>query len=340
MSEAFELESVLRDLRRGSPIRVVGSAQTASMLVLDGASATDIADWGRLPQARLVTTGRRASALGLETAASAVEVDWPAEPMRWIDISAANTVGPLPRVAADDVSHAAIALAKAARLMPVVALAADGGIGPAIAANDALDLHERSARRLVRIGDAAVPLADAEDTRIVAFRPGDGGADHLAVIIGHPGPDAPALVRLHSACLTGDLLGSLRCDCGDQLRGAVKAMSAAGGGIVLYLAQEGRDIGIGNKLRAYSLQDGGLDTLDANTHLGFEPDERDYAVAAEMLRQLGLSRVRLLTNNPDKVAQLARHGIAVMERVPHSFAANPHNRFYLATKAQRAGHLL
>ena len=148
------------------------------------------------------------------------------------------------------------------------------------------------------------------------------------------------MVRLHSQCFTGDLIGSLRCDCGDQLRGAVRQIGAAGAGIILYLAQEGRGIGLVNKLRAYTLQDQGLDTFEANEQLGFDADERHYLVAAEMLRQLGFSRIRLLTNNPEKIAALQRSGIDVVERVPHVFPANGHNARYLATKASRGGHLI
>ena len=184
---------------------------------------------------------------------------------------------------------------------------------------------------LTRVAEARVPLADAEDARLIAFRPGDGGTEHLAILIGTPDPAAPVLVRLHSECFTGDVLASLRCDCGDQLRGAIAAIAKAGGGVLLYLV---------NKLRAYQLQDAGFDTVDANEQLGFDADERVYLPAVEMLRQLGFAAVRLLTNNPDKVAALERYGIRVAERVPHVFPANGHNERYLRTKATRSGHLL
>jgi GTP cyclohydrolase II len=185
-----------------------------------------------------------------------------------------------------------------------------------------------------------VPLADAENARLVAFRPRDGGGEHLAIVIGAPDPADAVLVRLHSQCFTGDLLASLRCDCGEQLRGAIAAIARAGGGVLLYLPQEGRGIGLVNKLRAYQLQDAGFDTLDANEQLGFDADERVYLPAAEMLRQLGFLQVRLLTNNPDKVAALERCGIRIVERVPHVFPANGHNERYLRTKATRSGHFL
>ncbi len=158
--------------------------------------------------------------------------------------------------------------------------------------------------------------------------------------MGEIDPTQPVLVRLHSECFTGDLLGSLRCDCGLQLRGAIEQLAKLGSGVLLYLAQEGRGIGLVNKLRAYELQDDGFDTIDANEQLGFDADERVYLPAAEMLRQLGFGRVRLLTNNPDKVAALERYGIRVVERVPHVFPSNGHNERYLRTKATRSGHFL
>ena len=211
---------------------------------------------------------------------------------------------------------------------------------PGSGSRPSLAYRRLSASTLKPVSEARVPLADAENVRIVSFRPADGGADQLAILVGEPERHLAPLARLHSECFTGDFLGSLRCDCGDQLRGAIRRMAHEGGGVLLYLAQEGRGIGLANKLRAYTLQDGGLDTVDANHHLGFANDERDYWAAAAMLRQLGIVRVRLLTNNPAKIAQLERYGIEVAGRVPHIFAANVHNRGYLLTKAVRSGHML
>jgi GTP cyclohydrolase II len=159
-------------------------------------------------------------------------------------------------------------------------------------------------------------------------------------VVGEPAAHQPTLCRLHSECFTGDLLGSLRCDCGPQLQAALRQIGAAGHGVLLYLAHEGRGIGLINKLRAYQLQDAGLDTVDANHHLGFEADERSFQAAAIMLHHLGIRSVRLLTNNPAKVEALRREGIEVSERVPHAVPANRHNHAYLATKARRGGHLL
>ena len=237
---------------------------------------------------------------------------------------------------------AAVKLAKLAGLLPAV-LAQQREDIPArsvrVGAKAIFAFEAESARALEIVTRAHVPLEGAEAAELVAFRAGDGGPEHFAVVIGSPPSDDPVLTRLHSECFTGDLLGSLKCDCGSQLRGAIETIAKAGGGVLLYLAQEGRGIGLVNKLRAYHLQDQGFDTIEANERLGFEPDERLYVTAARMLSLLGYRAVRLLTNNPDKVAALAGEGISVVERVPHAFPANPHNRAYLKTKADKAGHL-
>jgi len=246
---------------------------------------------------------------------------------------------------------AAVRLTKLAALLPTALIApVEAGRRPnaawcarhdlrLVAAADIADYQRRAARALREVAEARVPLSDAPNARVIAFRPSNGGHEHLAIMVGEPKTDQPVLVRLHSECFTGDILGSLRCDCGDQLRRAIAEISRAGGGIVLYLAQEGRGIGLVNKLRAYQLQDQGYDTLDANEALGFDADERLYLPAAEMLHQLGFERVRLMTNNPDKLHQLARCGIEVVERVPHVIPSNDHNQAYLRTKAERGGHL-
>ncbi|MDY0881939.1 GTP cyclohydrolase II [Dongia soli] len=251
------------------------------------------------------------------------------------------------RSLSSNLRHGAIDLAKTARLLPamVVARVPAAAVAYWVASPFTMDhadlaTHRRMlASQLRRVGSARVPLEGAEQTEIIAFRPSDGGKEHLAIVIGRPDPDQPVLIRLHSECFTGDLLGSLRCDCGDQLRGAIEQIAKSGSGILLYLAQEGRGIGLINKLRAYRLQDAGADTLDANLQLGFGADERVYQPAAEMLRQLGIVAVRLLTNNPDKVKGLEHCGIRVTERVAHAFPSNDHNARYLSTKATRFGHM-
>lgn len=176
--------------------------------------------------------------------------------------------------------------------------------------------------------------------RVVGFEIDGAQADHVAVVRGAIDGASEVLVRLHSECLTGDALGSLRCDCRDQLEASLARIGGEASGAVIYLRQEGRGIGLFNKIRAYALQDEGLDTIDANRALGLPDDARDYAVAARMLRELGVQSVRLMTNNPDKVAQLERHGLRVSERVPHVMATQHHNRHYLETKALRSGHHL
>ena len=259
------------------------------------------------------------------------------------------------RAAVSSANHAAVQLAKIARLLPAVMTvpapaAGKGGVDAArqdmssehvlgVSAAAVMDYEMAAAASLVRVTAARVPLAGAEASRVIAFRSPDGGREHLAVVIGEPAPGAPVLTRLHSECFTGDLIGSLKCDCGQQLRGAIEQIGAAGAGVLLYLRQEGRGIGLINKLRAYALQDQGFDTVEANQRLGFESDERIFLPAAEILRQLGYRQVRLMTNNPDKVAALEQFGIAVTERVPHAFPSNDHNEFYLSTK-KKSGHLL
>jgi GTP cyclohydrolase II len=164
--------------------------------------------------------------------------------------------------------------------------------------------------------------------------------EHVALVRGDVFGQEDVLTRLHSECLTGDVLGSVRCDCRQQLERGLELIAAARCGVLLYLRQEGRGIGLANKIRAYRLQEGGLDTVDANLALGFRDDQREYAAAAAILRQLGVRSLRLLTNNPDKIRQLSRHGARITARVPHAIPPGPHNRVYLQTKARRSGHLM
>jgi GTP cyclohydrolase II len=178
------------------------------------------------------------------------------------------------------------------------------------------------------------------DFTIAVFNVSGAPGEVAALMRGSRDAGSIPLVRLHSECLTGDVLGSLRCDCGQQLDAALELIARAPTGVLLYLPQEGRGIGLANKIRAYALQDQGLDTVDANLALGLPVDRRDYAAAAHILRDLGLTQVRLLTNNPLKSAALERHGVKVVERVPLTVPPNPINRHYLRTKADRMGHLL
>ncbi len=248
---------------------------------------------------------------------------------------------------APEESAAALALAKYARLLPAMVAAPaapDAHIHAAerdlltVAIEDVLAGADIEAATLRRVAETAVPLEDAPDARVVAFRAPDAGIEHLAIVIGAPAQAEAPLVRLHSECFTGDLLGSLRCDCGPQLRLAIRRIAAEGAGAVLYLSQEGRGIGLVNKLRAYALQDRGLDTLDANRALGWGADERRFLIAATMLGELGIKRLRLLTNNPAKVEALAAYGVTIAGRESLAIPPNGVNDSYLATKAQRFGH--
>ena len=248
-----------------------------------------------------------------------------------------------------DQAEAALALGKLARLLPAMVVApvrpgwASLPLGAGLLVVPAADLlayPTNLAATLNRVAEVEIPLEDAPDARLVAFRALDQGIEHMAILVGDPASKEAPLARIHSECFTGDLLGSLRCDCGPQLKGAIRRMAKEGAGVVLYLAQEGRGIGLINKLRAYTLQDRGLDTVDANRALGWQADERNFHIAAAMLEALGLNRIRLLTNNPEKMAGLAACGIDVIERVPHVIAPNGVNDAYLDTKARRFGHLL
>lgn len=242
---------------------------------------------------------------------------------------------------------AALALCKRARLVPAMLVAeVSGGEGEALNAalvhrlptSDVTLVTSQRSWALRRVSDARVPIAAHDDCKLVLFREVDGDAEHVAIIVGQPALHEPVPVRLHSSCLTGDLLGSLRCDCGDQLRRAIDHLAVAGG-VLLYLAQEGRGTGLANKLRAYRLQDGGLDTLQADRYLGFREDERDFHAAAAMLQALGISRIQLLTNNPHKIDALRDAGIEVVDRVPLLGEVNSHNARYVQTKHDHAGHL-
>ncbi|MBW3167120.1 GTP cyclohydrolase II [Qipengyuania flava] len=240
-------------------------------------------------------------------------------------------------------ARAALELARIAGILPAFMVAPEGA-GEAVALN-ASDVDTfTDAVHLQIASRAKLPVVASQDARIVAFRSPNDTREHVALIIGEQRAEQTPLVRLHSECLTGDVLGSLKCDCGPQLDAALHAMAdeaAKGGwGVLLYMRQEGRGIGIINKLRAYRLQDQGFDTVDANTRLGLPDEARDFPTAARMLELLKIEKIRLMTNNPAKVEALAAQGIAVTERVAHALPDNPHNAHYLATKRDRSGHLL
>lgn len=361
--EVLRLRKVHRaaaDLRRGIPVLLSGSIPLL-LLAAETAGPRGIAEFGALtaePRALLLAPMRAAAVLHQPVDQSqpviALRVDEPLlapESLRGLaDPTIEQVLPSLPELMAPpELAQPAITLAKLGRLLPAVLAAPllpGGGVEADrlglmdVPATDVAGYPAAAAAGLRQIATARVPLESAPDARVVAFRTEGSAIEHLAIVVGQPETvDAP-LVRIHSECFTGDLLGSLRCDCGAQLRGAIARMGEEGAGILLYLSQEGRNIGLVNKLRAYALQDRGLDTLDANRALGWGADERNFLIAATMLNVLGVHRVRLLTNNPDKIAALAACGVDVVGREAHAFAPNGVNDHYLATKAERFGHLL
>jgi GTP cyclohydrolase II len=347
LSAGRDVARAIDALRRGWPIRIGGTAFLAVETASDGALAAF--DAGR--PADILISGNRAVTLKLANQRDAV----PTGPVRiaratWLGLAEAMAIadpaldlaaplkGPFRSVplACDRSALAAVALARRAGLLP--ALFVDG-----VAEDDSISIEPEAVEAsdgvssLAIASRAALPNRFADKAEIVAFRSDEDAAEHVALLIGSPNGNPP-LVRLHSECLTGDVLGSLKCDCGPQLDAALAAIAESGWGILLYLRQEGRGIGLVNKLRAYALQDQGFDTVDANIRLGFGDDERDFTVAARMLERLAQKEVRLLTNNRRKVDGLEAAGIKVAEQVPLRTEANPHNRAYLDTKKSRSGH--
>lgn len=355
------VERAIFDLRRGLPVMVTNghSAHLVASIETTSAARLDDIRGGACGAPRLVLTEHRLAHLGQAQppAAAAIELqphDERADLMRWAVDPRARWPGGRDAVTVPDAGHAAIALMRRGPLIPAAFLMVPGdklaaSLEQRVACGDLLSVtsadvfsHCRAAASLLhRVSEADVPLEAAAAARFVIFREADGLREHVAILIGDPDRwSAPAPVRLHSACLTGDLFGSLRCDCGPQLKASVATINERGGGILLYLAQEGRGIGLANKMRAYQLQDDGLDTVEADHVLGFGRDERDYAVAREILAQLDVDHIDLLTNNPAKLAAMDHEPIAVAGRSGVYGHLTRHNRRYLATKATRAGHWL
>ncbi len=366
-----ETERGLFDLRRGRLLFVTPPPASEDIAVLcsavesltcDGLEELERLGSGTL---RLVVTLRRAKTMGLDVAfngseATAVSLrlsgETPTELFRLSSAVEGFDATRLDARPATEAEAAALALARFGRLLPaIVTVPAD----PELTAELSEALERGATLRvdvaqiqemtnapgagvaLTFVSEAHVPLEEAENTRFMLFREANGLFEHVAVLIGEQKdwPD-PVPVRLHSACLTGDLFGSLKCDCGDQLRGSLRYFASCGGGLLLYLQQEGRGIGLANKLRAYTLQQNGLDTVDADRALGFGGDERRYDAAVGMLNHLGVERVLILTNNPEKVRALEEGGIRVVGREPLHGTLNRHNLPYVRTKVQRAGHWL
>jgi GTP cyclohydrolase II len=342
------------DLRMGLPIVLRGPDGAALVAAVETLTPDRLADCRVLGRPELAITARRAETLKAPAydgdlarivLPDDVGMEWLAAMADPADDLQMPLKGPFRHVreGSPDLHRVALALAKSAYLLPavlVVPLAnatflpelVQISLDQAALVTDPSPLHQVVAARL--------PMQATAAGQVHIFRPEDGGEEHYAIEIGRPDRSKPVLARLHSACFTGDVLGSLKCDCGPQLRSALTQMGAEGAGILLYLNQEGRGIGLANKLRAYALQDQGFDTVEANHRLGFEDDERDFRIGANLLRSLGFSTVRLLTNNPRKIAMMQAQGIAVAERVPLHVGLTDQNAAYLATKVAKSGHLL
>jgi GTP cyclohydrolase II len=347
------VKRALAEFRSNRPVTFSQGGRFLIALPVDGLDAARLHALEHLvapATPKLVVTKRRARTLGIETDHS-VTLALPklggAEAILSL-VEDANSdehvelAGP-----ADGNAVAAIELAKIAQRLPALLIAEIDSPASALTepplivvpADAVMKFGRGDIHSLEIVSEANVPLAGGISTRFVVFRDSIGGGS-AAVIVGKPDLSKTVPVRLHSACLTGDVFGSSRCDCGDQLKLATKRLNEEGGGIILYLEQEGRGLGLANKMRAYALQDEGLDTVDANTTLGFDDDERDYGIAARMLQKLGCTRVYLMTNNPAKLDGLTDLGIDVVGRVPLHAPINAHNRRYMTAKAMRAGHKL
>jgi GTP cyclohydrolase II len=354
------IDRALGELRSGRAVRVVAPEGARVMLAIEAMAPAALAALQGQPERdlRLATTAERAAALGWDDVAVGISVPL-APDARLDDLRTLAGAAPFDpaheqaaqaavldarRAPADACERAALELTKHGRLLPtVLGVRDDGNADPRLLAVTLAELAAyggSGAVVLERLSDAAVPLADVARCRFVAFRDRRDGSEQVAVMVGDVDPDGIVDVRVHSACLTGDLFGSLRCDCGDQLRGAIRRFAELGSGVLLYVEQEGRGIGLANKLRAYSLQERGLDTIDANLRLGFAADERRYEVAAAMLAQLGIGRIRLHTNNPRKLDALQAAGIEVVGLRTLAGRVNPHNERYIQVRRERAGHLV
>jgi GTP cyclohydrolase II len=346
------VERALAEFRSGRPVFITGGGNAALALPVDGMTDERLAAFRQLCRpsgSHLAVTNRRAQALGLPAAGPiglALSENDNADSIFALAADA-RVERKLDTVTAHPLAGGAIELAKLAQRLPALLVADGAAVDPAasdpplmtVSADAIAKFRHDAIDSLAVAAEADVPLNGGLPARFVIFRDAIGGSS-IAVIVGSPDLTQPVPLRLHSACLTGDVFGSRRCDCGDQLRLSLSRLEDLGGGIILYLEQEGRGLGLANKMRAYELQDHGLDTIDANAALGFDDDERDYGVAVRMLQILGCNRVRLLTNNPAKLDGLTQAGIEVAGRIPLHGPVNADNRRYLTAKATRAGHKL
>jgi GTP cyclohydrolase II len=344
----LSVERAIAEFRSGRPVLVTEGTETALVTSADSLDADRAESLGDMAdaRARLVLPSARLRRLGLERSAPGV-VSLP-----FIDHARIETLAlkldariDAPVGPASSLDQLSLELAALSLVLPAVVVipVSRDGVDPAVLAvtGHALRAYRPAmARQIHIVSRAPVPLEGAPETEFVVFRGGEGLRDQVAIVVGRPDVSKPVTVRLHSACLTGDLFGSLKCDCGDQLRGTVRFMTENGGGILLYLDQEGRGNGIANKIRAYKLQSQGYDTYDADEMLGFDLDQRRFGFAAEMLKQLGVSRVAIMTNNPVKIAALQGAGLEVVEDRRVHGRPTSENVLYLASKRDRAGHFI
>jgi GTP cyclohydrolase II len=349
--EHLDVSRVLSELQARRPICVNAPGERLLALPVEGLDDQRFHEFAALCSPalpRLIVTQQRARAIGIETStAMALSLSHGSGASGICELATGNKPDfASEATTASYAAQAAIRLVKLVRGLPAILTAnvatMEGELARSISAVDADAVHRFAATAtgtLTVASEASIPLASGASARFVVFRD-TLGVDQVAIVVGNPSSSDPIPVRLHSACLTGDVFGSRRCDCGDQLQLAIGRLEALGGGVILYLAQEGRGIGLANKMRAYRLQDQGLDTRDANTTLGFEDDERDYGIAALMLRALDYTRIVLLTNNPAKLEGLTKAGIEIASRIPLEAPVTPHNKRYLTAKALRSGHKL
>jgi len=347
------------DLRMGLGVVLTGAEGAVLAVAVEALDMTRLADLRSLGAPVLAITARRAETLRARAydhdlarimVPERQGLDWVravADPKDDLRHPMKGPFESLRDASGADLARAALVLVKSAQLLPAALLVdlpecADFAQRLGLTRIE-VDANLTGALRtggLSPVVSARLPMALAGAGRLHVFRPEDGTVEHYAIEVGQPDRAAPVLARLHSACFTGDVLGSLKCDCGPQLRAALLQMGAEGAGVLLYLNQEGRGIGLANKMRAYALQDQGFDTVEANHRLGFEDDERDFRIGAAILRRMGFSAVRLMTNNPAKVAMMQAQGVDVAERVPLRVGETEENAAYLATKAAKSGHLL
>jgi GTP cyclohydrolase II len=343
------VERAIAEFRSARPVVVEheeGRALVIGVEDLDEEHATRL-DAVADGMAHLVLPAARLRRLGLERQIPGV-VAMPVLDLHRIEALALSVDGRIdaPVRAAGTLDEDALELARLALVLPAVVvlpIAGDTVLDPSLVRVSSAALRgyrEAKLRSLRLVSRAPVPLEGAPTSEFVVFRGGEGLRDQVAIIVGRPDLSRPVSVRIHSACLTGDLFGSLKCDCGDQLRGTVRAMAQNEGGILLYLDQEGRGNGLANKIRAYKLQSQGYDTYDADEMLGFDLDQRRFEFAAEMLKQLGVTAVRIMTNNPEKIAALRKSGLEVVSDQRVLGRPTAENVRYLASKRDRAGHFI